>query len=272
MAQTDFNQQIREELDAMPPITLDQMSSITLMNRIDTKFVASKRQLVDLLKLAQGKYYVQEVNGDRESPYRTTYFDTPTYTQYRQHHNGLATRTKVRVRTYLSSGGLTYLEVKRKNNHRRTKKQRIVVESLETATATEGAEELVLERTGLHLSDMHPVVQNNFYRVTLVNLGKTERLTIDFDISFHNYETDLDRDTGNIVVIELKRDGNIYSPILSLLRDLHIHPTGFSKCCIGMAMTDPNLKQNCFKQKLRLLKKINADDTYRIRPYADDVL
>jgi hypothetical protein len=52
---------------------------------------------------------------------------------------------------------------------------------------------------------------------------------------------------------------------------LHIHPTGFSKCCIGMAMTDPHLKQNNFKQKLRLLQKINADETYHIRPYEDDV-
>ena len=36
-------------------------------------------------------------------------------------------------------------------------------------------------------------------------------------------------------------------------------------------MTDPHLKQNNFKQKLRLLQKINADETYHIRPYEDDV-
>jgi len=256
----------------MDTITLDQMSAIRLMNRIDTKFVASKRQLEELLRRVRGEYYVQEVNGDRQSPYRTTYFDTSSYTQYLQHHNGHATRTKVRVRTYLSSGGLTFLEVKRKNNHLRTKKKRIQVSDLDTAPCAEGAAELVQANTGLRLSEMHPIVQNNFRRITLVNKGMTERLTIDQDIRFHNYETLLDRDTQRIVVIEIKRDGNVFSPIIPILRDLHIHPTGFSKCCIGMALTDPKLKQNNFKQKIRLLRKINADDTYRIRPYEDDIL
>ena len=60
----------------MQPITLDQMSSIKLMNRIDTKFVTSRRLLLELLRRVQDKYFVQEINGDRISPYRTTYFDT----------------------------------------------------------------------------------------------------------------------------------------------------------------------------------------------------
>jgi hypothetical protein len=90
-------------------------------------------------------------------------------------------------------------------------------------------------------------------------------------VTFHNFETGNDFDTQNIVIIELKRDGNIFSPITNILRDLHIHPTGFSKCCIGMATTDPTLKQNNFKQKLRMLRKINADETYQIRDSAEDV-
>ncbi|MDO4993492.1 MAG: polyphosphate polymerase domain-containing protein [Bacteroidales bacterium] len=266
----DYDHSILTLLGAMQPITLDEMSSIRLMNRIDTKFVCSKRQLTEMLRLVREKYYVQEINGDRVSPYRTTYFDTDNYAQYMQHHNRHARRTKVRVRTYLSSGDLTFLEVKKKNNHMRTKKKRIEVPSLEAAQQVAGTAELVRERTGLDFLAMHPIVQNHFERITLVNMGKTERLTIDFNVRFHNYETTLDRDTGNIVIIELKRDGNVYSPILSILRDLHIHPTGFSKCCIGMAMTDPGLKQNNFKEKLRLLRKINADETYRIR-YDEDI-
>ena len=265
------NTEILDLLDLMEPISLDQMSSIKLMNRIDTKFVTSKRLLMELLKRVRDKYFVQEINGDRISPYRTTYFDTERYTQYLQHHNRHSNRTKVRVRTYLSSGDLTFLEVKRKNNHLRTKKKRIQVKSLETAAQTDGASELVLNRTGLRLEDMHPIVQNHFERVTLVNFGKTERLTIDFNVTFHNFETGNDFDTQNIVIIELKRDGNIFSPITNILRDLHIHPTGFSKCCIGMCTTDPNLKQNNFKQKIRMLKKINRDETYQIRDSAEDV-
>ncbi len=246
-------------LNEMQPISLDDMKDIRLMNRLDTKYVASKSQLVQLLGMLQDKYYVQQINDMRICPYRTTYFDTEDHMMYMQHHNKHANRIKVRVRTYLSAGDLTFLEVKRKNNHKRTKKKRIEVESLENCQQTEGADEFLRKRTkGLEFKDLHPVVQNNFQRITLVNYGKTERLTIDFNVEFHNFETGNDCDTDNLVIIELKRDGNVFSPVCSLLRDIHVHPTGFSKCCIGMAMTDRSLKQNNFKPRLRQLEKING--------------
>ena len=253
----DKDQKIQSLLHALPPITLEQMESIKLMNRLDTKYVATKRQLIQLLQLGEGKYYVQTIGTTTICPYRTTYFDTDDHTMYMMHHNRRARRMKVRVRTYLTSGDLTFLEVKNKNNHGRTKKKRIQVPSLELSQSTEGAEELVQKKTGLSFRGMHTVVQNLFDRITLVNLAKTERLTIDFNIRFHNFETDNNADSDQLVIIELKRDGNVFSPICSLLRDLHIHPTGFSKCCIGMVWTDPGLKQNNFKKKIRKLAKIN---------------
>ena len=110
-----------------------------------------------------------------------------------------------------------------------------------------------------NLKEIHPTVQNQFRRITLVNHGKSERLTIDFDIHFHNFDTDREDNTGNLVIVELKRDGNVYSPILAMLRDLRIKPHGFSKYCIGSVLTNPNLKQNRFKPKLRSLQKISEN-------------
>ena len=52
------------------------------------------------------------------------YFDTDDYEMYRMHHAGRTVREKIRVRTYLDSLD-TFLEVKNKNNHGRTKKKRI---------------------------------------------------------------------------------------------------------------------------------------------------
>lgn len=248
---------IRSLLDSMAPITLEQMSDIRLMNRLDTKYVASKRQLVQLLRLVQDKYYVQETLERRIIPYVTTYYDTPDHQLYFMHHNKRAKRMKVRVRTYVASE-LTFLEVKNKNNHARTKKKRIEVPSQDDFRQTEGAYELVKRKTGLNLDRLSAVVRNRFDRVTLVNKGKTERLTIDFNIAFHNFETLRNHGTDQLVVIELKRDGNVFSPVCNLLRDIHVHPTGFSKCCIGMALTDPSLKQNNFKPKLRHLEKVNG--------------
>ena len=45
----DIDSDIKGLLDSMEPITLEQMSGIRLMNRLDTKYVASKAQLVQLL-------------------------------------------------------------------------------------------------------------------------------------------------------------------------------------------------------------------------------
>lgn len=256
---TEMDNQILSLLNEMKPISLDEMSSIRLMNRLDTKYVASKQQLVQLLGLLKDKYYVQQIKDMRICPYRTTYFDTEDHKMYMQHHNKHANRLKVRVRTYLSDGDLTFLEVKRKNNKKRTKKKRMEVESLEGCARTEGAEEFLRKKTkGMEFKDLHPVVQNYFQRITLVNYGKTERLTIDFNVQFTNFETGLYRDTDNLVIIELKRDGNIFSPVCSILRDIHVHPSGFSKCCIGMALTDKSLKQNNFKERLHYIERVNG--------------
>lgn len=250
----DFNAQIEDILCHLEPITLEEMSGIKLMNRTDTKFVTSKAKLVELLRMAEGKYFAQMTDGRKIANYMTTYWDTQEYQFYMQHHNGRAPRQKVRVRTYLDSG-ITFLEVKTKNNHGRTKKKRVEVPAQEI-TGADGNEEFLQKLVHRGMADIHPTVRNQFHRITLVNYGKTERLTIDFDVQFHNMENENNANTGPLVIIELKRDGNVYSPVLDILRTLRIKPSGFSKYCIGSVMTNKSLKQNMFKQKLVALGKL----------------
>ena len=249
---------IRHWLSLLQPISLDEMSGIKLMNRTDTKFVTSKSKLAELLELAQGKYFAQQIEGMRIANYRTTYWDTPEHLFYLEHHNGRQPRQKIRIRTYLDSSA-TFLEVKTKNNHGRTKKKRISVPSQELSDVLEsGGSPFIQGLTGKTFDDILPTVQNQFQRITLVNYGKTERLTIDFNVSFHNFETDTDAQTGDLVIIELKRDGNVYSPILELLRQVRIKPHGFSKYCIGSAMTNGHLKNNNFKFKMITISKLSG--------------
>ncbi len=249
---------IRHWLNQLQPISLDEMSGIKLMNRTDTKFVTSKHKLAELLELAQGKYYAQQIDGQRIANYRTTYWDTPEHLFYLEHHNGRAPRQKIRIRTYMDSD-MTFLEVKTKNNHGRTKKKRITVPSQELPDVLEaGGSAFIQGLTGQTFDDILPTVQNQFQRITLVNYGKTERLTIDFNVRFHNYETEADAQTGDLVIIELKRDGNVYSPILELLRQVRVKPHGFSKYCIGSAMTNGRLKNNNFKFKMITLTKLTG--------------
>ena len=106
--------------------------------------------------------------------------------------------------------------------------------------------------------DLVPTVGNRFRRITLVNTEKTERLTVDLGLEFHNYETGTDESMGDAVIIELKRDGRVPSPILPILRRLRIKPQGFSKYCIGSVVTNGNLRVNNFKLKLRMVRKTVA--------------
>ena len=150
---------------------------------------------------------------------------------------------------------ITFLEIKTKNNHGRTKKKRVAVPS-QQITGENGNEEFLQEKVHLSLEDIHPTVRNQFHRITLVNYGKTERLTIDYDVQFHNMETGKDANVGPLVIIELKRDGNVYSPVLDILRQLRIKPSGFSKYCIGSVMTNRKLKHNLFKARMVKLSRL----------------
>ena len=242
-----------ELLKTFAPISLEQMSSVKLMNRTDTKFVTTQKQLQQLLTMALKDYYIQEIDGERNPEYDTTYFDTRNFDMYCQHQYNHANRQKIRFRTYCISG-LQFMEVKTKNNHGRTKKKRIEVKDM---NVNEAAKRDFLSQT-LHYSvdSLQPALNNHFRRITLVNKAKTERLTIDSQLSFHNLVNGAEKDMGNLVVIELKRDGRVPSPVLQMLRQLHIHPHGFSKYCMGSALTNPQLPCNRFKSKLIEIKKI----------------
>lgn len=241
----------------MPPITLSEMSSIKLMNRTDTKFLANKALLLQVLSLAKNDYYVQENNQSRVAHYCTTYWDSDDYMFYRMHQSGRRPRTKVRVRTYEDSDGLTFLEVKKKNNHGRTKKKRIQVAS-QTEVFESGGDEFVIKQTDKSLASLHPCLQNHFKRITLVNKAKTERLTIDYDVKYTNFDTKTTNSSDQLVIIELKRDGRVYSPIKNILLKLRIKPHGYSKYVIGSFMTNPHLKCNLLKMKMREILKVNS--------------
>jgi len=238
-------------------ITLDEMSGVRLMNRTDTKFVTTMPVLQQLLAMAQDEYLAQEIDGERNMRYITTYFDTDDYDMFYVHQNGHTNRQKLRFRTYVSSD-LHFMEVKTKNNHGRTKKKRMKVTDMDITEPEK------LSFLGAHLryhaDTLRPALSNDFRRVTLVNKAHTERLTIDTSLSFHNPVTGLRACMDPLVIIELKRDGLCYSPVLEMLRRLRVFPHGFSKYCIGSALTNNDLRVNRFKPRLMSIAKIASHD------------
>ncbi|MBE6257702.1 MAG: polyphosphate polymerase domain-containing protein [Prevotella sp.] len=250
-----------EILSHFETITLDEMRDIRLMNRIDTKFVTTVPVLRRLLELASDEYYVQQVDGEVIAPYYTLYYDTEDCAMYNRHEVGHLERQKLRVRSYLHVG-INYLEVKTKNNHGRTKKKRTAAEGFDPqARATcdfrlHDYDAFIAANLHYDPQRLSEHLENRFDRITLVNKGKTERLTIDVNLRFHNFITDNYRFMGNLVIIELKRDGHQPSPILPKLLQLRIHPHGFSKYCIGSALTNEALRRNRFKPRLHYVQKL----------------
>ena len=242
-----------ELINTFAPISLEQMSGVKLMNRTDTKFVTTTDRLRLLLQMACNDYYVQEIDGGRNLEYDTTYFDTTAFDMYNQHQWNHTNRQKIRFRTYCVSG-LQFMEVKTKNNHGRTKKKRMEVTDMNLAEQAKS--DFIDKHLRYGVDTLQPALNNHFSRITLVNKAKTERLTIDSALRFHNIVSGVDKDMGDLVIIELKRDGLVYSPVLEMLRQLRIHPHGFSKYCMGSALTNPDLRVNRFKRKLIEINKI----------------
>lgn len=259
---------IVERLAGFAPISLEEMESVKLMNRIDTKYVVPRVVLPELLRLAQPEYYVQQIAGKRTGAYDTVYYDTEDLEMYILHHDRHLVRQKIRVREYVDSD-LYFLEIKRKNNQGRTKKKRIRIPGfgLTPDLIGEGKEsirvdEFIARKSRYTFEQISPRLRTEFTRITLVNKQKTERLTIDMNLRFTNLRSGVEATYPEMVIVELKRDGQVPSPMLRIMQELRVKQLKISKYCIGTVLTTPEVKQNRFKPKVRkLLKVLDAAPT-----------
>lgn len=242
--------ELQDRLNGFDRITLEEMGKVKLMNRIDTKYVTTLDRLLQLLVRAREEYMVQTIDGQCNLPYYTLYFDTADYRMFADHHRGKKTRKKIRLRRYESTD-VSYLEVKSKNNKGRTKKKRVQCE----LTEVEAHGDFIARQSPFHLDALKQCIENRFNRITLVNRHMTERITIDTLLRFNNITRQSRLCLTDIAIIELKRDGNAPSPIMPMLTALRIRSSGFSKYCMGMALTDQTLRQNRFKERLRTIER-----------------
>lgn len=228
------------------------MDSHALMNRVDTKYVFGVVQLPELLESTAHAYRVLSVEELRLCPYRSLYFDTPDHECYRHHHSGHFSRRKYRIRQYQSTGAC-FLEVKTKNNKRRTDKKRIPIEDFEQSLST-SSRKFFKSVTG-SVPDLGPQLWITFSRITIVNRHLPERATIDLNLTF-NYG-DVETGFPGLVIAEVKQErDNRHTPIREQLRQLLIRPMRVSKYCVGTVLMKPHLKYNRFKPKLLKIRKV----------------
>lgn len=234
-------------------ISLKQMEAVALLNRTDTKFILTQENLLTALAALQKDYWMLAVNECRLNHYRTLYFDLPDFEMYRMHVNGRANRYKVRSREYTDSG-LSFLEVKHKTPKSRTIKDRIQTQ-LPVMDMRGDMAAWLQEIFPVNSCCLEPKLWNTFTRLTLVNKKYPERVTLDVDLAFQANNCVIHLD--NLVIAELKMDVcNQRSPFWEQMRAQHIRPNGFSKYCIGVAMTYDHVKKNALKPKLHWIYKL----------------
>ena len=66
--------ELSDILQSFPPISLEEMKAVKLMNRIDTKYLVDRDRLPDILSRLTGHFYVQELAGRRIAHYNTLYY------------------------------------------------------------------------------------------------------------------------------------------------------------------------------------------------------
>ena len=251
-----LTQHLDNTINGFDPIHLNEMEGTKLMNRVDTKFVITLEQLLQILPELQQDYRILEIEGLRLPQYESEYYDSASLDFYIDHHRKKVNRFKVRFRKYIESD-LSFLEVKHKNKGR-TDKKRILVKDLPGRMSDEHAE--FVQSTGVQNQNLHHVLTNKFHRITLVGKKYVERLTFDLNLEFNGNNKTKKYDF--LVIAELKQERlQRTSPFYKIAKRMLIRPYRLSKYCIGIIELygKENVKYNRFKKKLLKINKLQAN-------------
>ena len=168
-------------LTAMNTVSLAELDSVALLNRIDNKYVLNKQQLELILPVIQQNYSVLLIGNDKIFTYENNYFDTKDFQFYYDHHNGYTNRMKVRSRKYIETN-TSFFEIKKKENIDRTSKTREKVDQL-IAEIDENKKEAIQQLSRKPIADLSVILNNKFNRITFVNEELSERICRTADTS-----------------------------------------------------------------------------------------
>ena len=261
---SSFEHHIKKQLSRYRAQGLEDLEDASLMNRVDTKFVLPLAMVPELLGVLQKDFAALEINGERIFRYENIYYDTPHFLFYNMHHQGRLNRHKVRVRKYLDSN-TRFLEVKFKNNKRRTIKNRVEL--------PENYAEDLKEYLGF-LSDtdvpkakeLVPCQRSRYQRIALVSPTRCERLTIDIGLRHKMLSGNNSAKTymDDIAIVELKQKKVCRaSPFFVFMKKKGIRQSSISKYCVGLMMASMKngmLKYNRFKGVARRVAKLGKSE------------
>lgn len=244
-------EKLKSKINSMNTVGLNELESVSLLNRMDSKYVVTFTQLDFIFQCLQNNYSILEIDSTRAFSYENNYFDTPNLLFYKDHHNGYANRLKVRSRKYVEAN-LSFFEIKKKENVNRTNKYREKIPEILTSL-NDTRKQKVQSQTRKELDDLNLIIKNNFKRITLVDKNFTERVTIDTNLTFIDKIQEIN--FGGIAIIEVKQSkSNSKSELIKFLKKNNIREQSISKYIYGVMLLMPTIKKNKF---LHIIKKIN---------------
>jgi hypothetical protein len=253
--------QLENDLRCFQGLPLEKLDDIKLLKRYDTKFVFHREKLPSVFDYLHNHYGILEINNNRTFKYESLYFDTDDYFLYHQHHNKKLNRYKIRCRRYIDSNQC-YFEIKFKNNKKKTIKTRLLLEDKIikdelSDISKEFGRKCILKDYNVCIDNVGPKLRIEFDRITLASQLNKERFTFDLNLTYTVNGTGK-YCFNNLIIAELKSEKISLNPeFRQYLKSLKIFPTTFSKYCIGIAMTNNQVKSNRFKKTLLKLNHFN---------------
>ncbi len=242
-----------QSINQLEPISLEQLDSVSLLNRVDKKFVLNSFQLEQIFPCLLENYFVLEIDGNKIFTYENNYFDTKCFQFYKDHHNSYVHRIKVRSRKYVESN-LSFFEIKKKEKIDRTNKFRAKVPDL-MDELDQSKKDIIKTFTRKNISNIELILKNNFSRVTLVNKQFTERVTIDVNLEFIKDEKKIA--LSKVAIIEIKQSkATQSSPLADFFKSNNFRKQSFSKYIYGVIIFNEEIKKNNFLQLIKKIKNI----------------
>jgi len=248
-----FSNAIQDILASYRTFTLEKTEKVKLMHRIDSKYIVTVDDAIQMLCDLRQDYHVLEIMSQRTGTYTSMYYDTDDRQMFNSHVTGRFPRYKVRERHY-SQNGLKFFEIKQKSNKDRTSKRRISI-----SKNNNKANEWIPKQTPFSVEELTPILINCFERITLINNKQTERITLDFNLHFRTPSGTVTPVYDRVAIVELKQNKTAGSPIKEYLRSKGIRPGGVSKYCMGLFLTGSETGYKQYKPNFSRFIKTQYD-------------
>ena len=225
-----------------------------LQRRTESKFVMPAAAAQALLPRLKDDYAVLSAGAASVASYRSLYFDTAELAFFHAQRRGRRVRHKVRIRHY-PDRRVSFLEIKLRSGAGSTSKVR--------RERNYGDNQLGLDDLRFITSncpvdqELLPQAWIDYRRVTLINTGTAERVTIDFDLCLSRGSCEVSLHDAAVVEVKQSRLDRDTAAMVAL-RQSGWRTGPASKYCAGIVLTSPEVRANRLQAGLRALKAVGT--------------